>query len=313
MKRAAVLILSLGILSVSIAACGGAQPAQEAAAPAAVVPAAPTAVPVTAGWTTTEGIKTPESVYHDPVSGFIFTSQIDGAPDGRDGTGRIVKLNGDGSVVNANFVTGLNAPKGLRACDGTLWAADIGEVLAIDVATGAIKSRVAIADAGFLNDVACAGTTAYVSDMMGNKIWAVTNGAATIAAEGAALEFPNGLLVDGDRFIIGGWGSQPRADFTTEVGGRLFTYDMKTKQKTLLSPKPIGNIDGLESDGAGGWVVSDYLAGKLFHVSASGAVKEIRQFKPGAADIGFMFPGIVMVPHMNENQVAAYDISADLK
>ena len=312
MKRAAVLILSLGAMSVGMAACSSPAPVQEAAAPAPA-PAAAAALPVAAGWTTTDGIKTPESVYYDPASGFIFTSQIDGAPDGRDGNGRIVKLNGDGSVVNANFVTGLNAPKGLRACDGTLWASDIGEVLAIDVATGAIKSRVAIAEAGFLNDVACAGATAYVSDMMGNKIWAVTNGAATIAAEGAALEFPNGLLVDGDRFIIGGWGSQPRADFSTEVPGHLFAYDMKTKQKTLLSPKPIGNIDGLERDGSGGYIVSDYLAGKLFHVSASGAVRELRQFKPGAADIGFTPGGVVIVPHMNENQVAAYDISADLK
>jgi hypothetical protein len=310
MKRAGLLIACIGVM-----ACGGSsQPPSETAAPApAAAPVAATTA-VTAGWTATEGIRTPESVYYDAASGFIFSSQIDGAPDGKDGNGRIVKLNGDGTIANANFVTGLNAPKGLRVCDGTLWAADLGEVLAVDVATGAVKSRVSIPGSMFLNDVACTGSMAYVSDMMANKVYMVMNGTATVAAEGPELEFPNGLLVDGDRLIVGGWGSAPKADFTTDVKGHLFTYDLKTKKKTLITPNPTANIDGVESDGKGGYVLTDYIAGKLFHVTASGETKEIRQFKSGAADIGFVpASGIVLVPHMNENQVAAYDISAELK
>jgi hypothetical protein len=303
-------------LAAGIAACGGSTPpAQETAAPAAPAPAAAAAKPVTAGWTTTEGIRTPESTYYDTASGFIFSSQIDGAPDAKDGNGRIVKLNGDGSVVNANFVTGLNAPKGLRVCDGTLWVADLGEVVAVDVATGTVRTRVSIPDSMFLNDVACTGSTAYVSDMMANKIYAVSNGAATVAAEGAELEFPNGLLVDGERLIVGGWGgSPPKADFTTDVKGRLFFYDLKTKTKTLITRNPTANFDGVESDGKGGYVATDWVAGKLLHISATGEVKELRQFKPGAADIDFVAASnIVLVPHMNDNQVAAYDVSAELR
>ena len=310
MKRAGLLIVCIGF-----AACGGSTPpASETAAPAPAAAPVAAARPVTAGWTTTDGIKTPESVYYDAASGFIFSSQIDGAPDAKDGNGRIVKLNGDGTVFDANFVTSLNAPKGLRVCDGTLWAADLGEVIAVDVATGSVKSRVSIPDSMFLNDVACAGSMAYVSDMMGNKIYMVMNGAATVAAEGADLEFPNGLLVDGDRLIVGGWGSAPKPDFTNDVKGHLFAYDLKTKKKTLITPRPTANIDGLESDGKGGYLITDYVAGKLFHVTANGDAKEIKQFKAGAADIGFIpASGIVLVPHMNESQVAAYDISAELK
>ena len=276
-------------------------------------PAGPVARPLTAGWTTTEGIKTPESVFYDAASGFIFTSQVDGAPDAKDGNGRIVKLNGDGSVAKADFITGLNAPKGVRVCNGTLWAADLGEVIEADAATGTIKSRVAIPDATFLNDVTCEGQMAYVSDMMGNKIYMVMNGAATVVAQGD-LEFPNGILVDGTKLIVGGWGSQPKADFTTEVPGHIFVYDTVTKKKTLVTPKPLGNIDGLESDGNGGYLATDYVAGKLYHVTAAGEVKELRQFKPGSADIGFVPASkVLLVPHMNENQIAAYDLSADLK
>jgi hypothetical protein len=60
--------------------------------------------------------------------------------------------------------------------------------------------------------------------------------------------------------------------------------------------------------------VSDYLKGTILRVSASGESTEIQTFMPGAADIGFI-PSInaLLVPHMNENKVAAYDISAAMK
>ena len=310
MKRAVLLLACLGL-----SACGGgSQRAQEAAPAAAPAPAAAVAKPLTAGWTATTGIMTPESAYYDAASGFIFSSQINGAPDAKDGNGSIAKLDGDGTVVKADFVSGLNAPKGLRVCNGTLWAADLGEVLAIDVATGAIKSRVAIPESMFLNDVACAGDVAYVTDMMGNKIFKVENNAATVAAAGAELEFPNGLLVDGNRLIVGGWGSAPKADFTNDVKGHLYSYDLATKKKTLITPKPTANIDGLESDGKGGYLVTDYIAGTLMHISANGESKVIRTLKPGSADIGYVGDkAIVIVPMMNDNSVIAYDISADLK
>jgi sugar lactone lactonase YvrE len=183
----------------------------------------------------------------------------------------------------------------------------------VDAATGTIKTRVAIPEAKFLNDVACDGAKVYVSDMMGNKIYMVADGKASVAAEGD-LEFPNGLLVDGTRLIIGGWGSQPKADFTTDVPGHIFAYDMATKKKTLITKKPIGNIDGLESDGAGGYLATDNLKGTLLHVAPNGDFKVLRQLKAGAADIGFATTAkILLVPQMGDSQVVAYDLTADLK
>jgi sugar lactone lactonase YvrE len=295
------------------AACGRSEPAAEPPAADAHDPAAH-AAPITAGWMVTEGIETPESVYVDAASGFIFASQIAGAPDGRDGNGRIVKLGGDGEVVSATWVTGLNAPKGLRSHNGTLWTADLDEVIGIDIASGSITSRTRIDGALFLNDVAVGPDgTVYVSDMMANRIHAVRDGKAAVFAEGEQLEWPNGLLVDGNRLIVGGWG-KPKPDFSTDVPGRLFALDLQTKQKTPITPKPFANIDGVEIDGRGGYVVSDYLAGKVMQVSATGEVRDVRQFKPGAADIAFVAAGnVLIVPHMNENTVAAYDLSDVLK
>jgi sugar lactone lactonase YvrE len=306
MKRVGLLIVA----ALAVTSCGRTE-----TPPPTEAPAAESAAPAAAGgtlaevWTVTEGIETPESAYYDAASSAIYVSQIAGAPDGRDGNGRIVKLSPDGKVVNANFTTGLNAPKGLRVHNGTLWAADLGEVVGIDVASGKVTSRVTLPAAMFPNDVTVgADGTVYVSDMMGNKIYAVKDGKATVALEGAELlEHPNGILVDGDRLIVGGWGSQPKADFTTDVPGRLFAIDLKTKQKTPITANPIGNIDGLESDGRGGYVVTDYIKGQIIRVSSSGEAQPVGTFMPGTADIGIN-GNTVIVPHMNENKVSAYTL-----
>ena len=54
----------------------------------------------------------------------------------------------------------------------------------------------------------------------------------------------------------------------------------------------------------------DYLAGKLLHISPNGDVQLVRQFMQGTADI-FFIPesNSVIIPHMNENKISAYNIS----
>ena len=316
--RRQTTVLSTLVLGTTLilAGCSRNEPPAETAAPAAEDHAAHMPAAPAGGWTLTDGIATPESVYVDAASGWIFSSQIDGMPDGRDGNGRIAQLGGDGHVMSTTWVTGLNAPKGLRSHNGTLWTADLDEVVGIDIANAKITSRTKIEGAMFLNDVAVgpAGTV-YVSDTFGNKIFAVKDGKATVWAEGEQLEWPNGLLVDGNRLLVGGWaGRAPKPDFSTEIPGRLFALDMTTKQKTLITPKPFANIDGLELDGRGGYIISDYMAGKIYQVTSNGEARELRQFKPGAADIAFVSgTNVLLVPHMNENTVASYDLSAELK
>ena len=310
MNRLPLVIL----LGIGLSACSSPPPAEQAAPPAAASPAPAAPGPVTAGWMVTEGVATPESVYIDSPSGSIFVSMIAGMPGDRDGNGRIMKLAPDGKVVSASWVTGLNAPKGLRSHNGTLWTADIDEVVGIDIASGKIASKLKIDGAQFLNDVAVgADGTIYVSDMLASKIYAVKDGKASVFAEGDSVEYPNGLLVDGNRLLVGGWG-KPEPDFSTKVPGHLFALDLTTKNKTLITPKPLGNIDGLELDGRGGYIVTDYPKGLLLHVTAAGESKVLKEFKPGAADIAFVPAGnIAIVPHMNENTIAAYDISDVLK
>jgi hypothetical protein len=276
---------------------------QVSPAPSAAAPAAQD----DAKWAVTDGINAPESVYVDAEDGFIFVSNIGGAPDQRDGNGYISKLGPDGKVIAIQWVTGFNAPKGLRSYKGTLWTADLDEVISIDIASGKVASRVKIDGAKFLNDVACGSDgTVYVSDTVGSRIYAVKNGKASVFAEGDDIEYPNGLLVEGDKLVVAGWG-KPEADFTTKVPGRLFTLDLKTKKKTLITPEPFGNTDGIESDGRGGYIVSDYMAGTIKQVGADGKATVIKQLKQGSADIAYV-PGqkLLIVPEMSENKIAAY-------
>jgi outer membrane protein assembly factor BamB len=313
------VLFSVIAFTTLLASCGGPkEPAQPAAPPAASTPpaaAAPARPPVVkAGWTVTD-MRTPESAYLDEGSGYLYVSQIDGQPGDKDGKGRISKLGLDGSVITADWVTGLNAPKGLRSFGGTLWCADIDEVLGIDINSGKITSRIHIDGAKFLNDVAAgADGTIYISDTMTSKIHTVKDGKAAVFAEGEQLEYPNGLFVEGERLIVGGWG-KPEADFTTKVPGHLYSLDLKTKKKTLITKQPLGNIDGLEQDARGGYVAGDYMAGKLYQVSGSGESRVVRQFKPGLADFSFLYAqgDILIAPHMNENTVSAEDLAADMK
>ncbi len=261
-------------------------------------------------WKATEGFSRPESAYFDPKSGFIFVSQISGPGGERDGVGWISKLDRSGKVLAAKWVDGLNAPKGIRSTGDTLWTSDLDELVGVNIPTGKISHRIKIEGAKFLNDVAASEDgTVYVSDMLGNRIHALHAGKLSVVAEGPELEFPNGLLVEGDRLIVGA-----RGELTPEMQvtkpGHLFAIDLKTGKKTLITPEPLGVLDGVESDGHGGYIVSDWLNGRVFHVSKAGKPTLLAQLTKGTADLAY-FPKekLLILPRMLEDNVTAYDLS----
>ena len=263
-------------------------------------------------WSATEGIDSPESVYYDADSGFVFSSQIVGDASTKDGNGRIVKLTIDGKVVDANWAKGLDAPKGLRAYRGTLYVADIDQIVGFDIKSGRETSRVRIADAKFLNDL-CTGPDGviYATDSFANRVWAVRNGVASLFSDAPQLELPNGILVDGNRVIVATDGRPGRGGGGTP--GSLFAIDLTTKAVTQVTMQSIGTPDGLELDGSGGYIVSDVGGGRIFHVTGGGEVRQVRQLDRQPADICFV-PArkLLLVPHLGLNRVSAYDLS-DLK
>jgi sugar lactone lactonase YvrE len=279
---------------------------QSPVASQALAQAAQTATPV---WSVTEGMDSPESVYYEAASGFVFSSQIGGDAAAKDGNGRIVKLTIDGKVVDTNWAKGtLNAPKGLRSSRGTLFVVDIDEVVGFEIASGREVSRVKT-DAKFLNDMATAPDgTIYATDSFANRVYVVRNGVASVFVESPKLELPNGILVDGSKVIVATDGRPGRGGGGTP--GSLYAVDVATKEITQITAQPIGTPDGLESDGQGGFIVADVGGGRIFHVSASGEARQIRQLDRQPADISYV-PArkLLLVPHLGLNRVSAYDLS----
>jgi len=305
------LLLGLSALLASIAA----------ATLAAQAPAdGPVLTPL---WNLTGDFAAPESAYYDAASKAVFVSSINGQILERDGNGYISRLTPDGKVVSAKWVTGLNAPKGLRSVGGVLWASDIDEVVGIDIASARVAQRVRIEGAQFLNDLATAPDgTVYVSDSTTLRIYQVRDGKASVFVEGAdVVEQPNGLLVDGGRLLLGSIGPAPQPGQAGRgrgqgppPSGHLFAFDLRTKARTMVTAEAVGGIDGIELDGKGGLLVTDVIGQRLLQVTPSGAVRVLAKFSAGGADFGWVpATQTAIVPFLFENRVAGYDLTAALR
>src|SRR5687768_3448794 len=81
---------------------------------------------LTKKWETEASLKTPESVLFDGAGKLLYVANIDGKEAWtKDGKGSIAKVGLDGKVIAAEWVTGLEAPKGMGLHKGKLYVADI--------------------------------------------------------------------------------------------------------------------------------------------------------------------------------------------
>src|ERR1700746_4035630 len=109
---------------------------------------------VTKLWETDTALKVPESVLFDGENKVLYVSNIDGKdPWAKDGKGSIGKVGLDGKIIAVDWVSGLNAPKGLGMYKGKLYVADITDVAVVDIKKGAIEKLIPIEGAENLNDI----------------------------------------------------------------------------------------------------------------------------------------------------------------
>lgn len=259
---------------------------------------------MTESWNITEKVDTPESAYWDSKSKTLFVANVAGAPDKKDGKGWISKYEANGKVIQEKWVDGIDAPKGLRALKGTLWLSNIDEVRAYEISSGTLVTKIQINGAKFLNDIALhPDGRIFVSDTFGNKVFEIKNGKAKeLKLKEGDFEGPNGLLISGGDLIVAAWG-MPNPDWSTKVPGHLFKVNLRTGVKTLITATPLGNLDGLEKNKAGDFVVSDFQGGKIFQVSAGGEVKTLFEGLKTPADIGLLSDDKIVVPSMSTSRV----------
>jgi DNA-binding beta-propeller fold protein YncE len=255
-------------------------------------------------WTINQDIKTPESIYYDADSDKVFVSSIDGEGTDKDGKGHISTLSKDGKVLNSMWVSGLNAPKGMRAANGKLWVSDIDEIVEIDIATAKVLNKYKVEGAKFLNDIAIDGSDVYVSDTLTSKIHLLKDAQVSTFVEGDEYESPNGLLIIGRDMYVAAWGLT--TDWNTKVDGRLYKINLDSKEVTYIIDKPLGHLDGLEQDKNSNFIVSDWSAGVVYKITPKGEISTIFKGKEGLADIGWIAAlEMILIPYMKDNQVFA--------
>lgn len=247
-------------------------------------------------WATDTILKVPESVLVDDKENCLWVSNIDGAANGKDGKGSISKLSKTGTPINLDWVTGLNAPKGMAKYKQELYVADLTELVVIDIKKGVIKNKIKVEGSVFLNDVTVNKNGAvFVSDTRTGKVHRYENNMVTIEVEN--LQGPNGLLSIDDQLLILDRGSLLSLTPGGTISKIMDGMDLST--------------DGIEKVAPNQYIVSCWNG--IVYFVAAGAQKitlfDTRSEKINSADIGYDAKNkIIYVPTFLKNSVVAYQL-----
>jgi len=247
-------------------------------------------------WATDTILKVPESVLVDDKENCLWVSNIDGLANGKDGKGSISKLSKTGMPIHLDWITGLNAPKGMAKFKQDLYVADLTELVVIDIKKGIIKNKIKVEGSVFLNDVTINKNGAvFISDSRTGKVHRYENNMVTIEVEN--LQGPNGLLSIDDQLLI------------LDRGSLLSLTPGGTISKIMDGMDP--STDGIEKVAPNQYIVSCWNG--IVYFVAAGAQKitlfDTRPEKINSADIGYDAKNkIIYVPTFLKNSVVAYQL-----
>lgn len=248
-------------------------------------------------WKTEPLLPVPESVLFDPGSGMLYVSCIVGKAGEKDGIGSVAKVSTDGKIIAADWVSGLNAPKGMGIYKGHLFVADLTRIVKVELSSGKIVQSTEIEGASFLNDVTIDKKgNVYASDSDKGKIFVLKGEQSEVYFEDPQFKRLNGLLAlqDGLYILDAGTGTN---------------YKLTTEKKLSVFGQTSPGADGVELVGKDEYLVSNWN-GEVYYVNAKGESKKIldtKEEKLNAADIGFdAKTNTMFVPTFLGNSVTAY-------
>lgn len=247
-------------------------------------------------WKTDTVFRVPESTYLDAKNNVLYVSNIDGKSDEKDGKGFISKMTPDGKVTNLQWVTGLNAPKGMGVYKNNLYVADLSRIVTIDIASG--KSVFTeVDDAQFLNDISIDEKgNVYASDSRSGKIYRFASGKVELYFENADIKSTNGVLALKEALYF--------IDFKS---GDFYKLDWN-KQLTKIGTAAAGG-DGIISVGKNEFIISSWY-GEVYFMDAGGKASKLldtKEQKLSSADVGYDAKNkILYVPTFFGNSVMAY-------
>jgi len=246
-------------------------------------------------WQSDTVLKVPESVLFDADAKLLYESNIDGQPWDKDGKGSVGKVGLDGKIIQVDWVTGLNAPKGLGRYKNNLYVADVDNVVVIDIAKAAISKRIPVEGAQGLNDISVdKNGKVYVTDSKAGKIYVLEQDKFVLKAED--LKGLNGVLSTGNQLYA-------------VAAGALWKIDAANKAvKVADGMEPA--VDGVEQVAPNEFVVSVWN-GVVYYVTNGKAqvMLDTREQKSNTADIGYdPKTRTVYVPTFFKNCITAYTL-----
>lgn len=246
-------------------------------------------------WETDSTLKVPESVLYHAPENVLYVSCIDGKSNEKDLKGSIAKVSPDGKILNASWATNLSAPKGMGIHNGTLYVADLSEIVVIELTSGKVKERIPVQGAIFLNDITIdASGIVYVSDSQTGKVHQVKNGVVSLWMD--KKPGVNGLLaIDKAMYLA--------------VKDTLFKAD-GMKKLAVVTTGMDESSDGIVN--AGNEIIVSCWNGIIYAVKPDGVktvLLDTRAQKSNTADIGFDPKSKTLyVPTFFKNKVVAYKI-----
>lgn len=245
-------------------------------------------------WSQNDHIKLPESVVYNPNEGAFYVSNYF-----NEGNEYLSKLSLDGEILKAEWITGLKMPTGMCLYKNNLYVVDRTTLNIIDTKKDEIIEKIQLEGLKGPNDIAISGEgIVYISDMPGNSIFKYENGKLEKWLD--SVDAPNALLFENNRLFIG-------------VNGKVLLVNPSNKSvHTFVEFERSALIDGIQSDGNGDYLISDYN-GKLYFVTSAGKrTLLLNTATPGIQTADFTYipeKKIIIIPTFFNNSIVAYKLN----
>jgi hypothetical protein len=196
------------------------------------------------------------------------------------------------------WVTGLNAPKGMGVIADTLYVADVNRVVKIDTRMEEVIGIFEAEGAEFLNDITLDDQgRVFISDFAIGAIYFLEGNTLDVFLPGGTFQGSNGLSWYNNVLYVG-------------TKGMIKSIDPKNRRhKDVIEVE--GGIDGLEIWKGQLFVFSDW-SGKVQVADLAGSIQILFNTTPisvNAADIEVIGKSdLLLVPTFFDNRVMAYQI-----
>lgn len=246
-----------------------------------------------------DGFDRPESLHPNANHSEIYVSNVNGDSRAKDGNGYISRVSLNGELIEKEWIKGLNGPKGFTVKGNTLYIADIDELVMVDVNSAKIIKRIAVQDAGFLNDVNIIGDKVFISDTGKDTLLVYTeeNG-VEVFLSGEDVKAPNGLLPHNGKLLV-----------TRMRTGELLSIDPETKNIDVVGNGVVSG-DGIGVLADGSYIITSFT-GEIYHIKSLTETDQLLDSKPEkiSQNDAYYFGDHLYVANMGNASITAWKVN----